>query len=45
MMVRRQANVLSFADVFLVLSILFASLALFAVFMKKPAAVPAGAAH
>ena len=37
-MVRVQAEVLSFADVFLALSILFASLALFAPLMSKPAA-------
>lgn len=46
MIVRKQANVLSFADVFLVLSILFATLALFALMMNKPAAAaPAGAGH
>ena len=45
MMVRRQATVMSFADVFFVLTGLFASLALLAVFMKKPNAVPAGAGH
>ena len=45
LMVRRQATVLSFADVFLVLSVLFSSLALLAVFMKKPKPVPAGAGH
>ncbi len=46
MIVRKQANVLSFADVFLVLSVLFATLALFALMMNKPAAAaPAGAGH
>jgi MFS transporter, DHA2 family, multidrug resistance protein len=35
-LVRRQANVLSFADIFLVLSVLFAGLALFALLMRKP---------
>ena len=42
-MVRVQAEVLSFADVFLALSILFASLALFAPLMSKPAADGKGA--
>ena len=46
LIVRKQANVLSFADVFLVLSILFVTLALFALLMNKPAAAaPAGAGH
>ncbi|SFV29044.1 DHA2 family efflux MFS transporter permease subunit [Hyphomicrobium facile] len=44
MMVRMQANVLSFADLFLVLTVLFASAALFTLLMRKPEAVPAGAA-
>ena len=35
-MVRVQAEVMSFADVFLVLSFLFAALALFAPLMRKP---------
>lgn len=43
LVVRKQANVLAFADVFLVLSVLFASLALFAVFMNKPKAAGAAA--
>ena len=43
MLVRNQANVLSFADLFLVLTILFASAALFTLLMRKPAPVPAGA--
>ena len=42
-LVRKQASVLAFADVFLVLSVLFASLAMFAVFMNKPVAVSPGA--
>ena len=42
-MVRVQAEVLSFADVFLALSFLFASLALFAPLMSKPAADGKGA--
>ncbi len=44
-LVRTQANVMSFADVFLVLSILFASLALFALLMRKPPAAVQGAGH
>jgi len=43
MLVRRQANVLAFADLFLVLTILFAMAALFTLAMRKPSAVPAGA--
>jgi DHA2 family multidrug resistance protein len=43
MLVRSQANVLSFADLFLVLTVLFASTALFTLLMRKPAPVPAGA--
>jgi MFS transporter, DHA2 family, multidrug resistance protein len=43
MLVRNQANVLSFADLFLMLTILFASAALFTLLMRKPAPVPAGA--
>lgn len=43
LLVRKQASVLAFADVFLVLSVLFASLALFAVFMKKPTTTGAAA--
>lgn len=43
-MVRVQAEVLSFADVFVALSLLFASLALFAPMMRKPPAAAAGAA-
>jgi DHA2 family multidrug resistance protein len=37
MLVRRQASVMAFADVFIVLTALFAGMALLAVFMKKPA--------
>jgi DHA2 family multidrug resistance protein len=37
LIVRRQASVLAFADVFIVLTALFAGMALLAVFMKKPA--------
>jgi DHA2 family multidrug resistance protein len=43
MLVRRQANVLAFADLFLALTILFAMAALFTLAMRKPSAVPAGA--
>jgi DHA2 family multidrug resistance protein len=43
MLVRKQANVLSFADVFLFLTILFATAGLFTLLMRKPAAIPAGA--
>jgi DHA2 family multidrug resistance protein len=44
-MVRRQAVVMSFADVFLMLTVLFVALAAMGVIMKKPAAVPAGEGH
>ncbi|WP_295556839.1 DHA2 family efflux MFS transporter permease subunit [uncultured Hyphomicrobium sp.] len=40
-LVRRQANVMAFADVFIVLTALFAGIALMALLMKKPADVPA----
>ena len=43
MLVRRQANVLSFADIFLVLTFLFATAGIFTLMMHKPSAVPAGA--
>ena len=43
MIVRKQANVLSFADIFLVLTVLFASAAIFTLLMQKPQAIPAGA--
>jgi DHA2 family multidrug resistance protein len=42
-MVRRQASVMSFADVFLILTVLFAVLAIAGVTMKRPAPVAAGA--
>jgi MFS transporter, DHA2 family, multidrug resistance protein len=42
-MVRRQALVMSFADVFLMLTVLFLVLAAFGVIMKKPAPAGAGA--
>ena len=44
--VRRQADVLAFADVFVVLTVMFAGMALFAMFMRKPAATMAsGGGH
>jgi MFS transporter, DHA2 family, multidrug resistance protein len=43
LMVRREATVMSFADVFLLLTILFVALALLSIVMKRPVA-PAGAA-
>jgi DHA2 family multidrug resistance protein len=42
-MVRRQASVMSFADVFLILTVLFAVLAVAGVTMKRPAPVAVGA--
>ena len=42
--VRQQASVMSFADVFSILTLLFIALAALGVVMKRPAAVPAGAA-
>jgi DHA2 family multidrug resistance protein len=44
MLVRTQANVMSFADIFLVLTLLFASAAVFTLLMHKPSAIPAEAA-
>jgi len=43
MLVRNQANVLSFADVFLVLTLLFATAGIFTLMMHKPSTLPAGA--
>jgi DHA2 family multidrug resistance protein len=43
LLARREATVLSFSDVFLVLTVLFAALAILGVLMKRPAAVAAGA--
>ena len=44
--VHQQATVMSFADVFFLLTILFASLALFAMLMRKPASEGgSGAGH
>ena len=40
---RQQASVMSFADVFLILTVLFAVLAVAGVTMKRPAPVAAGA--
>jgi DHA2 family multidrug resistance protein len=45
LVVRRQASVLAFSDVFIVLTGLFAGMALLALMMRKPADVPAGAGH
>ncbi len=45
LLVRRQAAVLSFADVFIVLTVLFAGMALLAVFMKKPVDAAQAAGH
>lgn len=45
LLVRRQAGVLAFADVFLVLTGLFAGMALLALFMRKPEAALQGAGH
>ncbi|MET1045913.1 MAG: DHA2 family efflux MFS transporter permease subunit, partial [Hyphomicrobium sp.] len=42
MMVRTQANVLSFADLFLILTLLFGATAVFTLLMRKPGSVPAG---
>jgi MFS transporter, DHA2 family, multidrug resistance protein len=44
LMVRREATVMSFSDVFLLLTILFVGLAALGIVMKRPA-VPAGGAH
>jgi DHA2 family multidrug resistance protein len=41
--VRQQASVMSFADVFLILTVLFIALAALGVVMKRPAALAAGA--
>ncbi|MBS0243231.1 MAG: MFS transporter, partial [Proteobacteria bacterium] len=43
LMLRRQATVMAFSDVFLLLTVVFASLMLFAFLMRKPAPVPASA--
>jgi DHA2 family multidrug resistance protein len=42
-MVRQQAAVMSFADVFLMLTVLFLGLAAVGIIMKRPAPVAAGA--
>jgi DHA2 family multidrug resistance protein len=42
-MVQQQAYVLSFIDVFMLLTVLFAGLGVFALVMKKPGKAPAGA--
>jgi DHA2 family multidrug resistance protein len=43
LMARREATVMSFSDVFLLLTVLFVALAALGIVMKRPAA-PAGAA-
>lgn len=43
-MVRQQALVMAFADVFLILTVLFGAMALATPFIRKPQAIPAGAA-
>ena len=43
LMARQQASVMSFADVFWVLTVLFVALAALGVIMKKPAPVAPGA--
>jgi DHA2 family multidrug resistance protein len=43
LLARREATVMSFSDVFLVLTVLFVALAMLGVLMKRPAAVAAGA--
>jgi DHA2 family multidrug resistance protein len=44
-MVHREGVVMAFADVFLVLTAVFAGLAVLAITMKRPAQLPAGGAH
>jgi DHA2 family multidrug resistance protein len=43
MLVRRQANVMSFADIFIALTVLFVTAAIFTLLMRKPTAAPVGA--
>lgn len=45
LMVRKQANVLSFSDVFLVLTLLFAGMALTALLMRKPEGAVQASGH
>ncbi len=45
MLVRRQALVMSFADVFLILTWMFAAMAMFALMMRKPQSAPPPDAH
>ena len=42
-MVTQQAYVMSFADVFMLLTVLFAGLGVFSLLMQKPGQAPAGA--
>ena len=44
-MVHQQASLLSFMDVFYILTLLFASLAVFAMLMRKPPASGGGGGH
>jgi DHA2 family multidrug resistance protein len=43
--VHRQAVVMGYGDAFFILTLFYASLCLLVLFLKKPGAVPAGAAH
>jgi MFS transporter, DHA2 family, multidrug resistance protein len=45
LMVRREATVMSFSDVFLLLTVLFVGLAVLGIVMKRPAAPAGAAAH
>lgn len=42
-LVRQQASVMSFADLFLMLTVLFVGLAALGIIMKRPAPAPAAA--
>ena len=44
-MVRQQASVMSFADLFLILTLLFVALAAFGIVMRRPASAAAVAGH
>jgi DHA2 family multidrug resistance protein len=45
LLVRQQATVMSFADVFLMMTVLFVGLALLGLMMKRPAAVAGAEGH
>jgi DHA2 family multidrug resistance protein len=45
LMARQQATVMSFADVFLMMTVLFVALAVLGLVMKRPPAAPAGGGH